>query len=284
MGAQRQGFSLLELIVAVLCTSLLAGAVFSVLVSGAASTRRRWATFSAQAAADAAVTAVARDARQAGEGLEGGDSIRLHGERLAIVSASAAGGIRMLRALGPVREVVKARPDGVYEIDGVTAIEIGTIVAAVGLPERPATAALPAGVVVGSFRRISTLELRVAWGTAVGTLDEWGEPRAVVALELREYGVRRIDEAWQLRRRDGGRSWQPVVDDLDSFSVGWILDRDGDAVGDTRIESAPGATDVVCAVVVEATAFVAARGRGTAPKTSDGTTARAAQWIRTGRC
>jgi len=278
------GFSLLELIVATLCTSLLAGAVFSVLVSGAASTRRRWAGLAAQAVVDAAVMAVARDARQAGDGIEAADSIRLRGERMAIVAPAAGGGIRVFLALGPVREVVNARPDGVYEIAGVTGIEAGTIVAAVGLPERPTSAPLPAGVVVGAFRRISTLELRVAWGGAAATLDEWGDPRAIVALKVREYGLRRADGAWQLRRRDGGRTWQPVVDGLDSFTVGWILDRDADGVGDTRIESPPAATDVVCAVVIEATAFAAARGFGVASEVAEGTTARAAQWIRTGRC
>ncbi len=284
MRKEAQGFSLLELIVAALCTTLLAGAVFSVLVSSAASTRRRWAAFSAQVAADGAVAAVARDARQAGEGLEGGDAIRLHGERQATVSASPGGVVRMLRALGPVREVVNVRSDGVYEIDGVTGLAAGTIVAAVGLPERPASAPLPAGVVVGAFRRVSTLELSVAWGSAAATIEAWGEPRAIVALESREYGLRQLDGAWQLRRRDGGRTWQPVADGLDSFNVGWILDSDVDGVADTRIESAPGAGDVICAIVIEATAFVAARGRGTIPKTSEGTTARAAAWIRTGRC
>lgn len=255
MGARTSasGFSLLELLIGAVCTSLLAAAVFSVLVSGAASTRRRWADLAAQSAVELAVAAAARDVREAGRGIELADAIRLSGERVDIVGATGERELRLVRALGLPREVVDSRPDGVYEIAGTTAIGPGDVVVAVGLPDRPDSAPAPAGVVTGVFPGIGTLEVRVAWGSGAASLEQWGEPRALVHVEVREYAPRRLDGAWQLRRRDGGRTWQPVIDGLDAFTVGWIVDTDDDGAGDTRVDS-PGATARVCAVVIEATA------------------------------
>jgi type II secretory pathway pseudopilin PulG len=262
------GFSLLELMIGALCTSLLAGAVFSVLVSGASSARRRWAALAAQSAADAAVAAVARDAREAGRGLELGDAILRNGERIEVVEATVGGGIRLLRPTSAPREVVDVRPAGAYEIAGANEIEPGTMIAALDLPDWPATAPLPAGVAVGGFPGIGTFEVRVAWGGAASVLEQWGEPRALLAFEVREYGVRLVDGTRQLRRRDDGRTWQPVADGLASFSIDWIA----------------GAGGQVCAIAIEATALPdTARDKDAGPS-EHAPPARAVEWVRLGEC
>lgn len=289
------GFSLLELLVAGLCTGLIAAAVFSLLVSGAAATRRRWAAVAAQSTADAVVAAVAADAREAGRGLEQGDSILLHGGRIPRLSPSENGGIRLLRALGPVLEVMSSRPGAIYEVAAAGDLEPGVVVAAIGLPDRPPSAPLPAGVVIAVFPRLSTLDVTVAWGSSATLLAGWGEPRALLALETREYETLRLDDGWRLQRRDGARRWQPVADGLTSFSIGWLMDMDADGAVDTRLDTLPvGNEDLVCGLVVEATvAPVEVRGAGTFPTSIGGSAWRAAasnalaearRWVRTGRC
>ena len=189
-------------------------------VAHAEANARQWAAQRAQATATAAVAIVARDLRAAGFGFEGAASIQLYGERVPTLEARGAQGVLLLRAVAPAFEIYEHGAGSQYTVSGLTGLETGAVVAAVGMPERPPSAPLPAARIAGVMPVSVGAMLRVVWGSAEAQLLEaWGPPRALLVVEAREFGLRRLDDGLQLRRRDGSGSWQPAIDGLNRFAV-----------------------------------------------------------------
>ena len=237
-----RGYSLLELLIAMVCTTLVAGAVSSLLVSTASATRREWSAVRARAVARAAVAGVADDLARAGVGLERAATVQPDGPRVPIVSSNGASGLKVVRTTGDAAEITTVVALGVYEIDTTSALVVGGSVVGVDVPGRLATAPLPMGRVAALTARISAAEIVVAWSLpAAASLAAWGGPRALVPVRVREYDTRPYGGALQLRRRDEGGSWQPIADGLDAFRATWIVDTDGDGIGDARAANFSGA-------------------------------------------
>jgi hypothetical protein len=257
-----RGFSLLELLVATACTSLVAGAVLALMVGSAAASRREWGAMAARREANVAVAAVVDDLRRAGQGLERADAIQVGGERIAVASVAAGGGLRIVRTVGAAREIQQHGPGPRYTIEAASTLRAGDAVVAVGLPERPLNAPLPQGLIVAITPRGTRAEVVVAWrAPEAAALSSWGPPRALLPVEIRRYEVRSYEGALQLRRSDGGGTRQPIVDGLDRFRIVWIVDADGDGTADARRDQFTGrAGERPCAVVIEA-AVTAVRTR-----------------------
>jgi type II secretory pathway pseudopilin PulG len=282
--SDREGFSLLELLVASACTGLLAAGVFSLLLAGAGTGRRGWSVLTARVVSESAVAALARDVREAGRGLEGATAVQLSGERIPTLSATP-GGLRLLRGAGPALEISAQVAAYTYEIAGDARIAAGDHVAGLDLPRRPAGAPLPAATVVASLRGAGVTRVVVAWSAAEAPLlDDWGAPRALLVLEDREYALLALDEGLQLRRRDEGGSWQPVADRLEALELAWLVDEDGDRAPDRRLPSLPpGREASVCAVDVLATVRPA-KARELAAGAAAGEPIIARRTVRAGPC
>ena len=238
-GVRGDGYSLLELVVAACCTMLLAGAVLPLLVGSARAERHRARALEAELRADSALRAISADLRAVGAGLEGGRSVRRGGQDTPIVGSIPNGGIRILRSLGPALEVGAALDANTYEVGATGALETGVEVAAVGQPGRPAGAPVPAGSVVSVIPGNGGAIVQISWGAEVVA---WGLPRALLPITWREYELRSLEGAYQLRRRDRGGSWQPVVDNLSAVTIRYLIDRDGDSIPDevTSTGAVPG--------------------------------------------
>ncbi len=249
-----RGFSLLELLVAMVCTTLIAAAISSILVGTASVSRREWSAIRARGIARAAVSAVAADVARAGTGLERGGAVQRDGERIPIVSSDGASGLRIVRTLGEAVEIVALVAPGVYEVEATGALVVGGSVVGVDLPGRPVAAPLPVGRVAALSAGIISDEVVVAWSPAeVLSLAAWGQPRALVPVRFRQYAVRAQAGALQLRRRDEGGSWQPIADGLDWFRIAWTLDTDGDGIPDARAASFSGSGSAsACGLSLEA--------------------------------
>ena len=249
-----RGFSLLELLVAMVCTTLIAAAISSLLVGTAAVSRREWTAIRARGIARAAVSGVAIDVARAGIGLERAGAVQRDGERFPIVSSNGASGLRVVRTLGEAVEIAALVAPGVYEVEATGALVVGGSVVGVDLPGRPVAAPLPVGRVAALFAGIINDEVVVAWSPAeVVSLAAWGEPRALVPVRIREYEVRSRAGALQLRRRDEGGSWQPIADGLDAFRISWAVDTDGDGIADAGAASFSGSgSGRACGLSLEA--------------------------------
>lgn len=238
---EKRGFSLLELLVAMVCTMLVAGAISSILVGTASASRREWTAIRARGIARAAVSGVAGDVARAGNGLERANAVQRGGERMPIVSSNGASGLRVVRTLGDAVEIVALVAPGVYEVETTGALVVGGSVVGVDLPGRPAAAPLPVGRVAAFSAGIINDQIVVAWLPSEAlNLAAWGEPRALVPVRIREYEARPRAGALQLRRRDEGGSWQPIADGLEEFRVTWTLDTNGDGIPDARATSFSG--------------------------------------------
>ncbi len=250
------GYSLLELIVAACCTALLAGAVLSLLVGSARTERRRARSLDAEMRVDSALQAISADLRVVGVGLEGGRSVQRGGHDTPIVGALPNGGIQILRSLGPALEVRAALNANTYEVGATGSLVAGMEVVAVGQPGRPSGAALPAGSVVSIIPGSGSEIVQISWGAGVVA---WGLPRALLPITWREYALRGFNGAHQLRRRDRGGFWQPVVDDLSGLAVRYLIDRDGDTIPDsaTTAGAVPGTSERLLFVRLEARAEAA---------------------------
>ena len=217
----RAGFSLLELTVALGVTSLLAGAIMSIVVATAQAGARQYADFRARAAAAVATAAVAAEIRSAGHGFESASAIQLDAQRIPIVGAIGGDRVSLLRASGSALEIVDTPAGFGYRLEVATNLEVGGSVAGVGQPARPHGAPLPAGRVSGIAPQASGFVVRVAWAaTESALIDAWGEPRALLPFEVREFGVRERVDGRELRRRSNSKAWQPVVGGLRSFEIG----------------------------------------------------------------
>jgi len=248
------GFSLIELLVATLCTALLCAAVLTLLVGSAEGSRREWAVLAARRAANAAVAALARDLGRAGVGLEGADAVSLGGSRIPFAASEAGGRVRVVLPLGRAREIRSYDPVSGYLLDAAAGLAVGATVAAVDQPDRPAGASLPVGTVFVAGTVASGVAVRVAWGGAeAATVASWGPPRALLPVLVREYSTRGVGGKLQLDRSNDGGPRQPVVDGLDELRIEWLVDTDSDGRADaSRAVAAPSSTVRLCAARIVA--------------------------------
>ena len=288
-SAGERGCSLLELLVASVCTALVAGAVLTLMVGAATASRREWGAMAARREANVAVAAVVDDLRRAGQGLESADAIQVDGQRIPVVSTDAGGGLRIVRTLGAALEVEQQGSGQRYTIAAAGAasmIRVGDSVVAVGLPQRPWNAPLPHGVIVAKTRRGAGADVLVAWRPPeASAVSLWGPPRALLKVEIRRYEVRSYEGALQLRRRDDLGARQPIADGLDRFRIVWIVDADGDGTADARRDRFGGRPgERLCAVEVEAAVTpIPTRLSGTRPGRAI-TPETATRWVTRGRC
>ena len=214
------GFSLLELTVALGVTSLLAGAIMSIVVATAEAGARNYAGFRAQAAAAVATAVVAAELRGVRHGFENASAIQLAAQRVPIVSVVGTDGVYLLRAAGSPLEIVDTLAGFGYRLEAATNLEVSGSVAGVGQAGRPRGAPLPAGRVTGITPQASGFVVSVEWAAAESALiDARGEPRALLPFEVREFSVREREDGRELRRRSNAKVWQPVVGGLQSFEI-----------------------------------------------------------------
>ncbi len=284
-GGDCSGLSLLELLVAVTCTLLLATAAFSLIVGSARAARRQWSGAASLAVARGAVASVGEDLGSAGRGLEDADEVQQNGMVIRRASSDPTMALRAVLPAGPVAEIWAQVGASTYRVPVAGAPAMGASVAAVDQPLRPAGAPLPVGTVVGKVRLGGLVELSVAWRAAEAVLvSNWGPPRALAPVTVRVYDVRSSGGRLRLRRRDLGGSWQPIADGLDGFDVHWILDTDADGVADSRRGRWLGAAGSrACAVQIEARVRSAAGRTATGPLASRGPQT-VQRWIPLGEC
>jgi len=256
------GFSLLELLVATACTTMVATAVFSLLVGAADTNRREWRAQGARRAAGAAVAAMAADLARAGTGLEDADAVQIGGARVDYAASPSPGTLRVVLAQGVAAEITQHDPGSRYTVDPGTTPRLGDRVVALGFEQRPVGAPLPIGTVVAVTPRGAGVELQVAWYAAEAALvASWGEPRALLPVAIRDYETRTRGGALELVRRDDGGPRQPIADGLETVEVVWLVDADGDGRPDGELTGAwPGPASRRCAARLEAS--VAAEDAG----------------------
>jgi type II secretory pathway pseudopilin PulG len=279
------GFSLLELLVATACTTMISGAVFSLLVGSAAAERRECSALAARRAADAAVAAIVDDLHRAGNGLESAGAVQVGGVRVPAAASATEGTLTVVRALGAAVEIRQAGPGSRFVVDSA-ALAAGDAVVAVGLVGRPGSAPLPLGVVTVVGRRGAGAEVWVAWRAAeAASLAAWGAPRALLPVEIRAYDLRAFEGALQLGRRTDGGPRQPVADGLDELRLLWIVDTDGDGRADARRDVfAAGSGERACAVRVEARATPSRTRLAPAPAAAGTRAEVATRWVTLGGC
>ena len=225
---RQAGTGLIEVMVALLCTSLLAAGVLALVGDAAWLCRQQRAGIEARQQALVAADIVARELAAAGARLEGARAVDWRGEvvpviepradGLAVIAGSgAAVEVEPLIAgdLGGARRSYRAatmRPPGARR-DRV-GLEADERVVGVGLVDEEG---LPASVLpAGTVREVAVDAGRgrvvIDWDRAPPT-----PVRALVPVRRRELGLRPdagagIDGMWQLRRRDDDGRWQPMVD------------------------------------------------------------------------
>lgn len=248
------GFSLLELLVATACTTMVATAVFSLLVGAADTSRREWRAQEARRVAGAAVAAMAADLARAGIGLESADAVQIGGARIDYAASPAPAALRVVLARGAAAEITREEPGSRYTVEAAAALRVGERVVAVGFEQRPAGSPLPLGTVVAATPGGSGTELQVAWyAEEAALIAAWGPPRALLPVSVREYETRARDGALELVRRNDGGPRQPVADRLEEARVVWLLDSDGDGHTDAEgVGAWPGPASRRCAARVEA--------------------------------
>lgn len=229
------GASLLELLVALGCTSLLAAAVLPLVTGSAELGRDRLQRLDAGSAAAAAAAAVAADLARIGVGLEGASAARLQGSPIPLVETGPAGELRLLLALGEAVEIAGAWPTGPYRATGAGELVPGVRVVAVGSAGATHGEPVPMGRVVDVRPDgLGDVQVLVAWaGPESAYLAVAGTPRGLVPVEQREYGTTpAAGGTGELWRRDAGGIRQPVADGVTGFRVGFYLDLDGDGIGE----------------------------------------------------
>lgn len=210
-GGGQRAFSLVELLVALAVTTLVAAAIVPTFVQGVGAARQRRDDLEARTLAGAVADTVSRDLRQVGRFLEGARLVQLRGRRIDLVEGGD--GVRLVRSLGPSVEVGETAGTDGYWVSASEQLEPEVLVAALGQPGRPRGAALPVGPVESVLEGVGGALVRVGWSRPEAALIRgWGEPRALVPIRLREYEVVERNGMPMLRRRDAGGYWQPVSD------------------------------------------------------------------------
>lgn len=224
-AGQPTGSFLVEIAVAMVCTGLVTAGVLRLVVDGMRTFRARHRSLEATARVDAAADALLAAFESAGQGLEGARAVQLDGRHIDIVEVGASF-VQVVIPTGDAREAEPA-PYGELRLADVAGLRVGDRVAGLGLVH-PDTGEPPPALPVG---RISGLLPDGSGGPGGGlvTLDwsaseaallaEYGQPRALLPLTLRQLGVRVRTDGLQLRRRDLDGPWQPVVDALDEVTT-----------------------------------------------------------------
>lgn len=224
-AGEQTGSFLVEIAVAMVCTGLVTAGVLRLVVDGARTFRARHRSLEATARVDAAADALLAALESAGQGLEGGRTVSLDGARIDIVEVGASS-VQVVMATGDAREAEPA-PYGELRLADVTGLRVGDRVAGLGLVH-PDTGepppALPVGRIAGLFPDGAGGPgggvVTVDWSAPeAALLAEYGQPRALLPLTLRQLGVRMLADGLQLRRRDLDGPWQPVVDALDEVTT-----------------------------------------------------------------
>jgi hypothetical protein len=242
-----RGTTFIELTVALLCTSLLAAGVLSLVGDAAWLCRQRRAGIEAEQLAIVAVDVLAREVEGAGVGLEGATAVDWRGGHVPLIEARA-GGMAVVTAVGlPV------------EVEPLAAAATGQNVASVLLAARRIAYRAEAVRAPGARRATVALSVnsRVAglgaegWVVPAGTVREsravgsrgtvvvdWDRTpaspvRALVPIRRRELELRFQSGALQLRRRDNDGNWQPMVDGIEELTIRYGRDGDGDGFVDS---------------------------------------------------
>lgn len=222
------GHVLVELLVASVCAALVGAAALTLLLNGAtASARARGRVYGA-ARARACRDVLLSNMQQAFEGLEGAHTVYQDGVARHRVEARAEG-VALLRLLEDSAEVA-VDDDGRYRLPsgrGLGAFAPGARVAA--LPGADGDVVL--GEVVAVDTSTMGTRLQVSWAAADAA--RLPEPvRALAPVRWREFAFVVAERGIDLRRRDAGGTWQPVVDGLVGIEFVYASDRDGDGVAD----------------------------------------------------
>lgn len=250
--SKQKGASLVELLVAMTVSALLAAAVLTLFGGGVALARTSMSEIEAHALARAAVEAIARDLQRAGGALGGARIAWRNGQPVPVVdSVAGVDGVRVLIPLAAAIEVDALAGAGRYRGSSRSGLELGRLVAGVGVP---GARRVLLGIVVSLTR---TNLITVAWAPAEAlVIEQEGEVRALVPVSLREFAAVDRDGELQLRRRDFGGRWQPAVDPLAWLRLQYACDVDGDGRVDGPLRTVACGTGVV-AVRVSAAARAA---------------------------
>ena len=228
-----RGGSLLEIVVALACTGLVAAGTMPLLVDGAAAARQRHEAVEARGLADILARTLAADIEAAGGGIEGARSVERSGVPIALVEAPAADSLRVLLPVGASREVW---PTGVetFWVRDIDGLAVGQLLAGVGLPGASSGDPAPGGAIAMIREGVGGGLVQVVWAAAESArIRDEGPPRALLPLRLREYATQPDGTgSLRVRRRDTGGTWQPVADGVDAVELAYALDVDSDGVAD----------------------------------------------------
>lgn len=249
IGAERsegprssgQGFALVELLVAAVAAGLVGASVLALTLNGSRTSHLRSGSIEAHALAIAAVTAVAREVEAAGAGLEGAAAVLEGGQAISVLEMGS--GELTVVVSAPAIEV-EISTGGGYRGTDLRGLARGDRVAGLGL-ERPFGAPAPAGRVVRIVRDRGRRSGRlwVRWKAAEEVLiAAGGGVRALLPIKVRQMETVRRAGALQLRRRDDGSKWQPVVDGLLDFSLDAIAET---VVIRARVTPEPGGSEAL---------------------------------------
>ncbi len=220
------GHVLVELLVASVCAALVGAAALTLLVNGAAASTRARDRVDRVALARACRDVLQRNLQQAFDGLEGVDTLHAEGGLRHRMEPRSDGAV----LLQPVEDAaeVAVDADGSYRI--ATARARGALVPGalvVALPARGRVAVL--GKVVAIDTTAAGTRLHALWPS--GAAPRLPLPvRALVPVRWREVAFTAGERGIDLRRRDEGGNWQPVVEGLAGVELAYAVDRDGSGV------------------------------------------------------
>jgi hypothetical protein len=221
------GHVLVELLVASVCAALVGAAALTLLLNGAtASARARDRVYDA-ARARACRDVLLANIQQALDGLEGAHTVYRGGLARHRVEVRADG-VALLRLLEDSAEV--AVDEGRYRLPSDRALGAfapGALVAA--LPGANGDVVL--GEVIAIDTSAAGTRLLVNWAAA--DTARLAEPvRALAPVGWREFAFVASEPGVDVRRRNAGGTWQPVVDGLVGIELVYASDRDDDGVAD----------------------------------------------------
>ena len=233
------------------------------MVNTAQTVRGRMMRLDATMRAERCAEQLARDVRRAARGLEARSPLITPGGSVGVIEPAVAGVTLALAESAPVE--VGEQANGIYRVGGSGTLAVGMHVAAIGLAD--GAPGVPLGVVVRAARLSSGRLVEVAWSSAQQrVLESHGPARALVPLTLRTYQARRAETGVELRRRDDGGSWQPVVDGLAGVEIDYGVAGAAAARLHTAEElPSPAAIDVAridCAASVDRTLVRAVQWAG----------------------
>lgn len=222
------GHVLVELLVASVCAALVGAAALTLLLNGATASARARDRIYGAALARACRSALLTSLQQALDGLEGADTVCQGGLARHRVEPRDDG-VALLQLLEDSAEVA-VNDDGRYRLPSERALGAfapGALVAAL-----PATiGAVVLGEVVAVDTNAAGTRLSVGWAAADAA--RLAAPvRALVPVRWREFAFVAGDRGVDLRRRNAGGTWQPVVDGLVGIELVYASDRDDDGVAD----------------------------------------------------